>query len=235
MLPLSFLERDLVLILPLFSHFQVPHIQVFSLHITPTPTLHALATVQPKNPHPLPFDFSSSTKYILFKSAAARTLKSSPKNSRFWKLDASLIPDDFKGSDGQWLTGDLDPDEVRAYGGILLDEPADLSEETLESACIGDGDLLALEQRPDETKPWPMDPEGAKPLFSGGGYIETLEKSAKVTSPSSSSNANMSSASSVASSATGGGLFSMFTRSRANGSPVPSERSRKGLVGLSNL
>lgn len=188
----------------------------------------------PKCPHPLSFDLSAASSYMFLKSNVARTFKSAPSNTRFWKLDSSLVPDSFRTEDGTFLSGDIAPDNIRTLGGVVVDEPATVKEETLESVNIGDGDLLALEQRLNESSPWPMDPEGTKPLFSGGGYIESLEKSAKVVSPSTSSNTNVSTASSVSSSNTGG-LFSIFTRSKGNGSPVPTERSRKGLVGLSNL
>lgn len=202
---------------------QVPHITVLSLHIPSNPSIGAPLVSKPVAP--LSYDLSAATKYCFLKASASRSLKSSPATSRFWKLESA--PPTEEGDEKPPST--VDADLLRKLEGTIVEEPATWKTETLESMNIGNGDVLVLEQRPTETSPWPTDPEAAqsaKPLFASGGYIETLEKSAKVTT---------SSASSVASSSGGGGFLSnIFTRSRTSGSPGPTG-GRKGLVGLSNL
>lgn len=190
-------------------------------------------TVSLKKPAaPLEFKLSAASKYRMFKGFASRNFQSAPNLSRLWRLDASLVPAELKTEDDAWKKGWLTPDQVRECGGVMIDENFDHSVDSIESVNIGDGDLIVVEPRDSESHPWPMDPAGhpsavvaVKPLFQSGGYVESLEKSAKIV-PSSTS---------TASSSKSGGFLGMFTRSKGDGSSGQTEKSRMGRVGLSNL
>ena len=203
---------------------------------TATTVTTTVPVVDAKKPtHPADFTLSASTKYKAFKGFTSRTFKSTPANSRLWKLEPALIQAALKTDDDEWKKGWLTVEQARECGAVLIEENFDPAVETLESVNIGNGDLVLVEPRELETTRWPMDPPGTtstvtavKPLFQSGGYVESLEKSAKIVPPSSASMQTVASTSK-------GGFLSMFTRSKGDGSSGQTEKSRMGRVGLSNL
>lgn len=158
----------------------------------------------------------------------------------------------------------LTPAHARARNAVLI-EAKDTPEETLEFLGLEDGDILAAEWRAPQHGKWPMTPDedalppssatmGAVtavdpattvtpvgPLFSQPSYVDGLGKTSLA--PSSANNTGLaSSVSSLSSTGSsgghkifggfGGGISSMLTRSKTAG---PSEKSRRGVMGLQNL
>ncbi|CED82890.1 Ubiquitin C-terminal hydrolase [Phaffia rhodozyma] len=221
------------------------------------PTVTVLFVSSPTIPPPssppfahlrTPFEkpFSAAVKFKIFSSLVARShFKLVPKDCRYWKLSADVQIENGKGA---FIT----PDEVQQLEPVLI-EDGGAESETLESLNIKDGSILALEWKNPEIPgaSWPLSslvgqsegaldvgisdqqqqqpsqvtgsPAASQGLFSTPGYVAQLE--------------NVNSIPPLVKEPKGllGSLTGILTRSKTALGNGSNERSRKGVMGLSNL